>query len=121
MNEEQKKDFYDLLMPHASKFMESRNYSKVKVTGGRAFVEFLEKEYSVTRVALNKDSLIIILNCKTLKGLDQLWKDHLSGHLNNAAEWYLVTDEMKTKLNLRKINLRTTIEKLQESSLGICR
>ncbi|XP_044179909.1 uncharacterized protein LOC122961308 [Acropora millepora] len=110
LNEEEKKDVYDMLMLQASKFMESRNYSKVKVTGVRAFVEFLEKAYDVTRVALNKGSLIISLNCKTLKGLDQLWNDCLSGHLNKVAERYLVTDEMKIKLNLRKINLKTTIE-----------
>ena len=110
MNEEEKKDVYDMLMLQASKFMESRNYSKVKVTGVRAFVEFLEKAYDVTRVALNKGSLIISLNCKTLKGLDQLWNDYLSDHLNKVAERYLVTDEIKTKLNLRKINLKTTIE-----------
>ena len=91
--------------------MKSRNYSKVKITGMGAFLEFLEKAYNVSRVALNKGSLIISLNCKTLKGLDQLWNDHLSGHLNKVAERYLVTDEMKTKLNLRKINLKTTIEK----------
>ena len=90
--------------------MESRNYSKVKVTGVRAFLEFLERAYNVSRVALNKGSLIISLNCKTLKGLDQLWNDYLSGHLNKVAERYLVTEEMKTKLNLRKINLKTTIE-----------
>ena len=90
--------------------MESRNYSKVKVTGVRAFLECLETAYNVSRVAVNKGSLIISLNCKTLKGLEQLWNDYLSGHLNKVAERYLVTDEMKTKLNLRKINLKTTIE-----------
>ena len=109
MNEEEKKDVYDMLMLQASKFMESRNYSKVKVTGVRAFVEFLEKAYDVTRVALNKGSLIISLNCKTLKGLDQLWNDNLSGHLIKVAELYLVTDEIK-KLNQRKINSTKAIE-----------
>ena len=110
LNEEQKKDFFNILMLQASKFMESRNYSKVKVTGVRAFVEFLEKAYDVTRVALNKGFLIISRNCKTSKGLDQLWNDYLSGHLNKVAERYLVTEEVKTKLNLRKINLKTSIE-----------
>ena len=109
MNEEQKKDVYDMLMLQASKFMESCDYSQVKLTGVRAFLEFLELAYHVSRIALNKGSLIISLNCKTLKGLDQLWNDYLSGHLNKVAERYLVTDEIKTKLNLRKINLKTTI------------
>ncbi|XP_067021834.1 uncharacterized protein [Acropora muricata] len=110
LNEEQKKYFYDILMLQTSKFVESRNYSKFKVTGVGALVEFLEKAYDVTRVSLNKGSLIISLNCKTLKGLDQLCNDCLFGHLNKVAERYLVTDEIKTKLNLRKINLKTTID-----------
>ena len=110
LNEEQKKDVYHILMLQASHYMESHNYSKVKETGVRAFVEFLKMAYNVSRVALNKGSLIISLSCKTLKGLEQLWHDYLSGHLNKVAERYLVTDEMKTKVNLRKINLKTTIE-----------
>ena len=91
--------------------MKSRNYSEVKVTGVRAFLEFLEMTYNASRVALNVGSLIIRLDCKTLSGLDQLWNDYLSGHLNKVAERHLVTDEMKKKLNLRTIKLKTTIEK----------
>ena len=97
-------------MLQASQYMESHSYSKVKETGVRAFVEFLKMAYNVSRVAINKGSLIISLNCKTLKGLDQLWYEYLSGHLNKVAERYMVTDKMKMKLNLRKINLKTTIE-----------
>ena len=90
--------------------MKSRNNSEVKVTGVRAFLEFLEMTYNVSRVALKVGSLIISLGCKTLRGLDQLWNDYRSGHLNKVAEGYLVTDEMKRKLNLRTIKLKTTIE-----------
>ena len=97
-------------MLQASQFVESRNYSKVKETAVRALVEFLKMAYTVSRVAVNKGSLIISLNCKTLKGLEQLWYDYLSGLLSKVAERYLVTDEMKMKLNQRKINLKTTIE-----------
>ena len=97
-------------MCQSSLFLGSRNYSEVKETSLRDFLEFLKEAYKVFPHALNVGSLIISLNCKTLKGLDQLWKDYLSGHLNKVAERYLVTDEMKTKLNLRKINLKTTIE-----------
>ncbi|XP_015779234.1 PREDICTED: ankyrin-3-like [Acropora digitifera] len=109
LNEEQKKAVYQILMLQVSQFMEFRNYSKVKETAVRALVEFLKMAYNVSRVAVNKGSLIISLNCKTLKGLDQLWNDYLSGHLNKVAERYLVTDKMKRKLKLRKINLKTTI------------
>ena len=90
--------------------MKSRNYSKVKVTGVKAFLEFLEVTYNVSRVAVNVGSLIISLDCKTLRGLDQLWNDYLSGHLNKVAERHLVTDEIKKKLNLRTIKLKITIE-----------
>jgi len=110
LNEEQKRVVDQILMFEASVFMKSRSHSGVKKTPLGDFFEFLEKAYNVIRVALNKGSLIISLNCKTLKGLDQLWRDYLSGHLNKVAERYLVTDKMKMKLNLRKINLKTTIE-----------
>ena len=110
LNEEQKKYVYDMSITQATTFVESHNYSKVKATGVRALLEFLETIYRVSRQALNVGSLIISLNCKTLKSLDQLWNDRLSGHLNKVAERYLVTDEMKKKLNLRTINLKTTIE-----------
>ena len=110
LNEEQKKVVDQILMFEASVFMKSRSHSGVKKTPLGDFLEFLEKAYNVTRVALNKGSLIISLNCKTLKGLDQLWNDYLSGHLNKVAERYLVTDKMRRNLNLTTINLKTTIE-----------
>ncbi|KAK2561263.1 hypothetical protein P5673_015741 [Acropora cervicornis] len=110
LNEEQKKDVYDMLTPQVTTFMKTRNYSKHKVLGVRALIEFLERGYNLSQVALDVGSLIISLNCKTLKGLDQLWKDYCSGHLNKVAERYLVTDKMKRKLNLRNINLKTTID-----------
>ena len=108
MNEEQKKDVYEMLMLQATTFMKWRNYSEVRVKGMGAFLEFLETTYSTSRVAAKVGSLIISLDCKTLRGLDQLWNDYLSGHLNEVAEWYLVTDGMK--LNLRTIKFKTTIE-----------
>ena len=90
--------------------MQALNYSEVKVRGVRAFLEFLEMTYSVSQVALNVDSLSISLDCKTLKGLDKLWNDCLSGNVNKVAEWHLVTDEVMKNLSLRTINLKTTIE-----------
>ena len=110
LNEEEKKDVYDMLTPQVTTFIKRRNYSKVKLQGVRSLIEFLERGYNLSQVALDKGSLIISLDCKTLKGLDQLWNDYLSGHLNKVAERYLVTQEMKKKLNLRKINLKTSIE-----------
>ena len=110
LNEEQRKDVSDMLIFQATAFIKLRNYSKVKVTGVRAFLEFLETTYNLSRVALNVGSLIISLDCKTSRGLDQLWNDYFSGHLNKVAERHHVTDEMKKKLNMRAIMLKITIE-----------
>ena len=110
LTEEEKKCFYDLSITQATTFLESHKYFKVTERGVTALLEFLETVYSVSLRALNVGSLIISLNCKTLKGLDQLWKDYLSGHLNKVAERYLVTDEVKTMLSRGKINLKTTID-----------
>lgn len=109
LNEGQKKYVYDRLMVQATTFMETPNYSKVKVPGMSAFLEFLEALYNASLVALNLGSLVIILDCKTLRGLDKLWYEFLCGHLDKVTERYLVTDGIKKKLNLRTINLKTTI------------
>ena len=90
--------------------MKSRNYSKVKVPGVGAFLEYLELTYNVSCITFNLGSLIISLDCKKLKGLDKLWNDYLSGHLNKVAERYLVTDKMKMKLKIRKINVKISLE-----------
>ena len=90
--------------------MKSRNYSKVKLTGVGAFLEYLEVTYDVSCLTLDLGSLIISLDCKTLKGLDKLWNDYLSGHLNQVANRHLVTDEVMKNLNLKTIDLKTTID-----------
>ncbi|XP_015750005.1 PREDICTED: uncharacterized protein LOC107329865 [Acropora digitifera] len=111
LNEEQQKAVYELLINHATEYMKSRNYTTIKVPRVGAFLEYLELTYDVSCLTLNLGSLIISLDCKTLKGLDKLWNDHLSGHLNKLANKHLVTDKMMKNLNLRKINLETTIDK----------
>ena len=110
LNEEQKKAFYKLLIHHTTEYMKSRNYSKVKLPGVGPFLDHLELMYDVSCLTFNLGSLIIALDCKTLKGLDKLWNDYLSGHLNKVAERHLITDEMMKNLNLRTINLKTTID-----------
>ena len=50
------------------------------------------------------------MECTTLESLKHLWSDYLSSHLDEVAEQYLVTDEMKKKLALETNCLKTTIE-----------
>ena len=63
-------------------------------------------------------SLEITFRCPSLESLESLWSDYQSGHLNDIAERYLVTDEIKKKLNLESIRLQTTIE---EENYRICK
>ena len=72
--------------------------------------ESIIKTYGLLLENFQMGSLIIIFNCQSIKSLDYLWSDYLSGHLDEMAEHYLVTDEMKEKLNLETISLRTTIK-----------
>ena len=74
------------------------------------FIVHLINLYKVRLVTVGVRSVIIILQCPTLQSLEHLWNDCLSGHLDKVAERYLVTDEMKQKLNLETICLKTTIE-----------
>ena len=90
--------------------MKSRNYTTVKLPRVGAFLEYLELAYDMSWLTFDLGSLIISMDCKTLKGLDKLWNDYLSGHLNKVAKKHLVTIEMLKNLNLRTINLKTTID-----------
>ena len=63
-------------------------------------------------------SLIITVQCPNLESLESLWNDYQSGHLNDIAETFLVTDELKRKLRMDNINLKTTIE---EENYLICK
>ena len=74
-----------------------------------SFTVHLINVYKVRLVTLGVGSVIIILDCPTLESLEHLWSDYLSGNLDKVAERYLVTDEMKKKLNLETICLKTTI------------
>ena len=79
------------------------------VQGLKSFTDHIIDAYGVLLVTVCKGSIIIILNCPTLEKLEHLWSDYLSGHLDKVAERYLVTDEIKKKLNLDTICLKTTI------------
>ena len=54
-------------------------------------------------------SLNITVKCQTLEGLEKLWQDYSSGHLNTVAEELLVTDDIKKKLGVESIKLKTVI------------
>ena len=90
----------------------SESYAKLLIS-----TKNLEKEKEeamkqlVRSVTLAVVSVIIILDCPTLESLDRLWSDYISGHLDKNAKRYLVTAEMKKRLNLETVCLKTTITK----------
>ena len=80
--------------------------------------KYIEKAYEVAVMMVKTGSLIITVQFPTLESLESLWNGYCSGYLNEVVESFLVTDELKRKLGLDKIRLKTTIE--QENYL-ICK
>ena len=89
--------------------LQDHSIDKQKGLGG--LTELIIKTYKVVHETFEISSLVIIFNCQSIKSLDHLWNDYLSGRLNEMAEQFLVTEEMKEKLNLDTISLKTTIKK----------
>ena len=83
-----------------------------------AFVDHLTQTYELSLVNVGEGSVVIILGFPTLESLELLWSDYRSGHLDEVAERYLVTEEIKRKFNLVTICLKTTIE---EENYSNCR
>ena len=108
-----------MLTPVVENYVKFHVYSRDNRSQAmKAFTDHLDKMYGMFLVTLGIGSLIIILDCRTLEGLELLWSDYRSGHLDEVAERYLVTDEIKEKLNLETICLKTTIE---EKNYSKCR
>ena len=77
--------------------------------GVGTFIEHVMKAYNLALESVEVGSLIIKVQCPTLESLESLWNDYCCGHLNEVAERFLVTDEIRNKLNLETIRLKTTI------------
>ena len=110
LTEEQEKKVYNVLALQVQLFVESRDYSSKLRKGVTALIDFINEAYDVILRAVNMGSLEIIVDCPTLRSLEHLWNDYLSGHLNKVAERYLVTDELKKKVAVKTINLKTNID-----------
>ena len=63
-------------------------------------------------------SLIITIQCPSLESLESLWNGYCSGYLNDIVERFLVTDELKRKLRIDNVGLKTTIE---EQNYLVCK
>ena len=99
-----------MLASQVQTYAEFQDHSSDKQKGVGAMTEAIIQSYGLLLKNVHMGSLIIIFDCQSLKSLEHLWGDYLSGHLDKMAEQYLVTSEMKERLNLETISLKTTIE-----------
>ncbi len=82
------------------------------------FLEYMEKVRKVLIVDTQSGSLIITVECSSLEILDELWDDYCTGHLNEMAQKFLVTEDILQEFNLTEVKLTTTI---QEEEYRACR
>ncbi|XP_015765567.1 PREDICTED: uncharacterized protein LOC107344434 [Acropora digitifera] len=108
---EKQRIVYEMLASQVQTFAECLDHSTDKQKGVGAMTESIIRTYGLLLENVGMGSLIITFNCQSLKSLEHLWSDYLSGHLDKMAEQYLVTNEMKEKLNMETIGLKTTIER----------
>ena len=74
------------------------------------FVEYMERVRKVLIVDAQTGSLIITVECGSLKILDNLWVDYCTGNLNEMAQKYLVTEDILEEFGLFQVKLSTTIQ-----------
>ena len=117
LEKKEKEAMEEILTQVVEKYVKCNEFSKDNLGEDlKSFTDHIDNVYGVHLVTVGKGSVIIILDCPTLDSLEHLWNDYLAGHLDNLAERYLVTNEMKKKFDLETVSLKTTI--LEEDYLN---
>ena len=106
----------EVLNSIATKYLQELNPSTPKEFN--EFIQYMEKVRKVIVVDVQNGSLILILECSSLQILDELWEDYCTGHLNEVAQKFLVTDEILKEFGLAEVKLTTTIN---EEEYKACR
>ena len=78
----------------------------------------MEEVRKVIVADIKKGSLIFTLECGSVKILDDLWEDYRTGHLNEVAQRYLVTDDILEEFGLSSLKLTSNIK---EKDYKACR
>ena len=108
LSSEQEEIVNDILSRHIQGYIKHR---KVATPDGvSALIEHIHKTYNLALESVGVGSLETKFRCPTLESLEHLWSDYQSGYLNEISEKYLVTNDIKEKLNLETVRLKTTIE-----------
>jgi len=89
------------------KYLQNVNPSTEEEFNG--FLRYMKDVRQVVVVDTHPGSLIIRVECNSLEILEGLWEDYGTGHLNNMAQKYLVTEDVLKESGLIEVKLRTTI------------
>ena len=116
LTDEQSKIVHETLARQIQVYVQYRNISTTE--GVSALIEHIKKAHNLALESVGLGSLEITFRCPALESLESLWTDFQSGHLNSIAKKYLVTEDMKKRLNLENIKLKSTIE---EQNYRICK
>ena len=82
------------------------------------FYQYLSNIRRLLIVDNKMGSLIITVQCNSLQILDGLWEDYCAGHLQEVAQWYLVTNDILKELGVDELQLTVTIN---EEEYRVCR
>jgi len=73
------------------------------------YVKYLKEVRKVLLIDAQPGSLIITVECRTLQILDELWQDYCTGHLNEMAQQFLVSEDILKAFGITMVKLTTTI------------
>ena len=93
----------------AFKYFQAVDPSKPEELNG--YLQYLKDVRQVLFVDAQTGSLIITVECNSLEILEGLWNDYISGHLNEMAQKFLVTENILEEFGLTEVKLTTTIRR----------
>ena len=114
------KDVVDRMLRHQLEvYLKYNKRTKLSTASGLSdFIKYVENAYEFTLSSVAEGSLVVKVQCPDLQILERLWNDYCSGVLNEVAERFLVTDEIKREINVEIVRLKTIIE---EDNYLICK
>ena len=101
--------FNQHLVEQISMFMEYNTFSPNGGVG--ELIEHIRNVHNLLIKSLGLGCLEIQVECLTLESLEGLKNDYCSGDLNEMAEKFILTDEVREELDLNDVSFKTTIRR----------
>ena len=92
----------------ASKYLQNLNPSTPE--DFNSFIQYMREVREVILLDWKPGSLIITVECGSLKILEELWQDYCTGNLGRVVQECLVTEDILKELGLSEIKMITTID-----------